>query len=249
MAEIWAHRGASAEAPENTLAAFGLAVTQGADGVELDVHLSADGVPVVIHDENLKRTANARGYVGNKTLAELKAYDVACGFSKYRGAQIPTLEEVYAQFLPAPITVNVELKTDLIEYPFICERVLELTYLMGMQHKVLFSSFSHATVKRLHALDSTVRTALLFHSWPHGDLVGYIRRHHACAAHPKRTLVLADPSVIERLHLEGIRTHIWTVDDVNEMRAFAAYGADAIITNTPGIAKTAYNTNSMETSL
>ncbi|MCC7360725.1 MAG: hypothetical protein IT317_14685 [Anaerolineales bacterium] len=107
---VIAHRGASADAPENTLSAFALALEQGADGLELDVTLSADGVPVVIHDDTLDRTTDGRGRVARHTLAELKGLDAgyAARFgSKFAGQRLPTLDEVFAAFGQRTI-INVE---------------------------------------------------------------------------------------------------------------------------------------------
>ena len=92
---VWAHRGASASAPENTLAAFEKAVEMGADGIELDVHRSRDGKLVVIHDETVDRTSDGRGRVMDLTCQELKKLDFSMGMDKYREARIPTLREVF----------------------------------------------------------------------------------------------------------------------------------------------------------
>ena len=107
---IWAHRGASAYAPENTLEAIELALRMGADGIELDVHRTRDGKLVVIHDETVDRTSNGSGYVKDMTCAELKKLDFSNGFEKYRGARIPTLKEVYGMLRSTQALINVEIK-------------------------------------------------------------------------------------------------------------------------------------------
>ena len=109
---IWAHRGASAYAPENTLEAIELALRMGADGIELDVHRTRDGKLVVIHDETVDRTSNGSGYVKDMTCAELKKLDFSNGFEKYRGARIPTLKEVYGMLRSTQALINVEIKCD-----------------------------------------------------------------------------------------------------------------------------------------
>src|SRR5690625_6609337 len=107
---IIAHRGASGNAPENTLAAFQLAVEEGADGIELDVHLSKDGELVVIHDDTLDRTTNGTGRVQDKDLDELKTYDAGSWFdSKFASERIPLLQEVI-DILPDDVFLNVEIK-------------------------------------------------------------------------------------------------------------------------------------------
>jgi glycerophosphoryl diester phosphodiesterase len=89
---LWAHRGASKNAPENTMAAFAAAVELGVDGLELDIHLSRDGIPVVIHDESLERTTNGRGFVSDASLVQLQQLDAGAWFSpEFTGEPLPTL--------------------------------------------------------------------------------------------------------------------------------------------------------------
>ena len=110
--KIFAHRGASGYAPENTLEAFALAITQGADGIELDVQLTKDGIPVVIHDETIDRVTEKKGWVKDYTLKELKELTVLKNkFPEYSAAKIPTLEEVLDAVKASGIQVNIELKT------------------------------------------------------------------------------------------------------------------------------------------
>ena len=109
--KVFAHRGASHYAPENTLPAFALAAAQGADGIELDVHLSKDGELVVIHDEELDRTTDGTGLVRDHTLAQLQALCADNHMPGFADARIPTLREVLALVRPTPLLVNIELKT------------------------------------------------------------------------------------------------------------------------------------------
>lgn len=117
MVAIWAHRGASAHAPENTLPAFELAVEQGADGVELDVHLTADGHLVVTHDETIDRCSDGTGAIASLTLEQLRAFDFSAGWEGFAGTRIPTLREVYELLHPTDLTINVELKNTFAPYP------------------------------------------------------------------------------------------------------------------------------------
>lgn len=109
--KVWAHRGASAYAPENTLEAFKLAVDIGSDGIELDVQLSKDGELVVIHDEEIDRTSNGKGFVKDYTLKELKKFNFNHSNSKYHKVNIPTLKEVFELLKSTEMDINVELKT------------------------------------------------------------------------------------------------------------------------------------------
>ena len=129
--KIWAHRGASGYAPENTLESFELAIEQKADGIELDVQMTKDGELVVIHDETIDRTGNGTGRVQDHTLKELKALNFNKTHPEYASAKIPTLREVYELVKPSGITVNVEMKTG-VYFSGICI-VLELAEEMGMK--------------------------------------------------------------------------------------------------------------------
>ena len=129
--KIYAHRGASAYAPENTLPAFQAAMEQGADGIELDVHLSRDGELVVIHDEELDRTTNGTGLVKDHTLAELKKLCADNGMSGYGDVRIPTLQEVLELVKPSGMLVNIELKTGILWYEGIEKKKNILDYIFN----------------------------------------------------------------------------------------------------------------------
>ena len=158
--QVWAHRGASAYAPENTLEAFKLAAGHGADGVELDVQLSRDNELVVAHDETIDRVSNGSGYIKDHTLRELKKLRFNRLFPEYRDAAIPTLREVYELLKPTGLVINVELKTGIVPYEGIEERALCLASEMGMGNRVIYSSFHHPSLVKLKMLDSSVKTGL-----------------------------------------------------------------------------------------
>lgn len=126
---ILAHRGASGYAPENTMEAFELAAKMGADGIELDVHLTADGEVVVCHDEKIDRTSNGQGLITDYTLAELKAFDFGYHFyeGEGKGFKIPTLDEVYGLMSSCGMLVNVEIKSADPEIIRACDAVAERT--------------------------------------------------------------------------------------------------------------------------
>lgn len=159
---VWAHRGASAYAPENTLPAFEKAAEMQADGVELDVQLTSDGELVVTHDESIERVSDGTGYVKDHTFAELRKMNFNRVHPEYTKVQIPTLEEVYELLKPTGLTINVEFKTGVFRYSGIEEKVLDLTARMGMEEKVMYSSFNHETLVHLRNLKSDVNTGLLY---------------------------------------------------------------------------------------
>ena len=139
QSKVFAHRGASQYAPENTLEAFRLAMEQGAEGIELDVHLSADGELVVIHDETLERTTNGTGLVKDHTLAQLQALRADNHMEGFEAARIPTLRQVLELVRPGDMQVNIELKTGILWYEGIEEKTLELVKELGERYPNLKS--------------------------------------------------------------------------------------------------------------
>lgn len=235
---ILGHRGASAYAPENTLASFRLAVEQGADGVELDVTLSADGVPVVIHDDTLDRTTNGHGPVGRLTLAELRTlqagYPARFG-ETFSGLRIPTLAEVFEACGDQPI-INVELKHDRSPGRQLAQRVVELIHAHGRQERVLISSFQFSSLGRVKALDPALPIGLLYMApWAGRRLVKFLaRRLPHEADHPAAQGLTAQD--IAWYHQNGWRVNTWTVDDEAGLRRLAADGVDGLITDRPDLA-------------
>ena len=183
--KIFAHRGASAYAPENTLEAFRLAMEQGADGIELDVQLTKDGVPVVIHDERIDRVSQGKGAVRDYTLEELQKIRVPNGMSRYQDAQIPTLRQVLDLVKPSRMEVNIELKTGIYWYPEIEGKVLELVKQAGMEERVIYSSFNHYSIGRILREKPDAETAYLFN-----DIIvnvhEYARKNQVKGLHPGR---------------------------------------------------------------
>lgn len=234
---ILGHRGASAYAPENTMAAFELALEQGADGVELDVHLSKDGELVVIHDERVDRTTDAKGFVKDYTLAELSCFDASCGKDGFAGARIPTLREVYGLFRNEDRMINVEIKTDMIDYPGICDKLLALEDEMDMNGKILYSSFNHYTVCEMLMKRPSARVGLLYMSiitspWTYAQSLG------ACALHPHFITMSRTPEMAAECIRRGLETNVWTVDDPAWMTRLAKQGVTSVITNKPDLART-----------
>ena len=233
MALIYGHRGASAYAPENTLEAYKLAMEMGADGVELDVHLSKDGELMVIHDIDLDRTTGFHGRVCDYTLAQLKELDASNGMEAYRGVKIPTLREVYTLLKPYGAMVNIEIKTTDCFYPNIEEKLLELEREMGMEGKTVYSSFNHYTIARLRQLDPNAQLGLLYMSglyepWNYAKQVG------AQYIHPMYPSLLL-PGLAQGCLENGIGINAWTVDDPG-MIGLCLQGGANVITNKPDIA-------------
>lgn len=232
---IIAHRGASAYAPENTEASFRLAVEMGADGIELDVHLSKDGIPVVIHDERLNRTGGRHGWVKDLTLAELKALDFGVWFKpEYAGQRIMTLEEVLILLRDWSGLLNIELKSGPVFYEGMEEKVVRLTYTYNRADTVIISSFNHYSLLKVKEIDPRIKIGILYMAglvapWEYAERLG------AEAIHPLYYNIV--PPIVAGCKAHGILVNPFTVDDPEHIKAIAAAGVDGIITNVPDIAR------------
>ncbi|MGZ9233993.1 MAG: glycerophosphodiester phosphodiesterase [Anaerolineales bacterium] len=233
---IFAHRGASAQAPENTLSAFELALAQKADAIELDVKLSADGQVVVIHDPTVDRTTGSHGRVIDLSLAELRSLDAGSFFSqKYSGERIPTLEEVL-ESVGKRTFVNVELTNYNTPRDHLVETVCMLVKKFRLQKQVMFSSFFASNLSKARAYLPEVPRGLLA---PHGLLGAWARSFGFAfgryqALHP--FLKDVTPQQVQRVHRLQRRIHVWTVNAANDMRRLFHWGVDAIFTDDPQLA-------------
>jgi len=233
MSLIYAHRGASGYAPENTLEAFRLAAQMGADGIELDVHLSKDGHLMVIHDAKLDRTTNGSGFVQDYTLEQLKTLDASNGMAAFSGAKIPTLGEVYDLLKDTSLLINVEIKTDEHFYEGIEEKCLALAREKGMEDRIIYSSFNHYTIAELLRREPEAKLGLLYMSglyepWYYAKQVG------AQFIHPFYANLML-PGLPEGCLENGIGINAWTVDDPGIMMLCLEKKAN-IITNLPDVA-------------
>ena len=233
MSLIYGHRGASGYAPENTLEAFRLAMEMGADGFELDVHMSRDGALVVIHDESVDRTTDGTGLVRDLTLAQLKTLDASCGMEAYKGARIPTLDEVFDLIRDTRHIVNVEVKTDEWFYPQIEEKCLALAKEKGVEDRILYSSFNHYTLLKLRQLKPDAKLGMLF-----GDIMvkpwEYAEQLQVDYLHPMKMNIYV-PGLSEGAAAAGYRVNMWTINDQETMALCLKTGA-GIITNYPDVA-------------
>ena len=236
--KVWAHRGASGYAPENTIPAFKLAVEQKADGVELDVHLSSDGKLMVIHDETVDRTSNGTGRVVDMTCQELKKLDFSNGMPGYKDVRIPTLKEVYGLLKNTNLTINVEIKCDVVIYYGIWHKVIELEREMGMQGRIIYSSFNHYVLMKLREVDPKAKIGLLY-SEAMVDPWVYANYLHADAIHPHYLAALGCPGLIEGCKKAGVEIHPWTCNDEQVVCDLASAGIEAVITNYPDKAREA----------
>lgn len=230
-----AHRGASVAAPPNTLAAFERALELGANGIELDVRLCADGVPVVIHDATVDATTNGSGRVANMTLAQLKELDAGSHFdAPFAGERIPTLTEVL-EAVGEQLLVNIELKSRAPLDDRLEQAVVDVIDRRASGERVLLSSFNPVALRRIRKIAPQLATALLYTpaTRPILSLARLISPDPYAAIHPHHTIV--DERHMRWARQQSYRVHVWTVDDVGEMRRLVGCGVDGIITNVPDL--------------
>lgn len=232
MITIVAHRGWSGEAPENTMAAFKLALTDPDIAfIELDVHLTKDGVPVVIHDHTLDRTTNGSGSIHAHTLEELRQLDAGSWFApQFAGERIPTLDEVL-ELVKGRGKLHVELKAIGNEYEGIEEKVIAAIHRQGMKDAVVLSSFDHDSMKRANELDPTIPTALIYLGKA-TLLIEQLRYTGAKSISIHHAFVT--PALVNEMIQNEIDLGVWTVDDPDILASIVEkYPNIRITTNFP----------------
>jgi len=240
---IFGHRGASMAAPENSMGAFALAISQGADGIECDVHLTADSQIVILHDDTVDATTDGHGPIAALTLAEARQLTLRPrGGAIPAGApaeHIPTLAEVLERFGYGSTILNVEIKQMVTSD--LAEATARVIGEHGAAQQVLLSSFDTKALAYLQRMHPDLRRALLVPpSVSAGVVAGLLHRSGwiaqaqrlGCVAiHP--TWRLATAGMIARAHALGMAVNVWTVDDEATARRLAVLPVDGIITNDP----------------
>ncbi|MDR3170775.1 MAG: glycerophosphodiester phosphodiesterase [Treponema sp.] len=229
-----AHRGFSGKYPENSKRAFMAAIEEGqCDGFESDVHLSADGEPVIIHDEFLERTTDGKGPVGAQTFTALRQLD--CGSWKgqeFAGERIMHLDELLELVLAHDLILNLELKNYDVFYQGIEETVIRRIRALGAEQRVILSSFNHISMKRCKEFDPGIKAGLLY-EYPLIAMEDYGKKHHMDALHPRISCLEYTPDLVGRAHEQGLAINTWTVNTEEQMRFCMSLGVDSIITNYP----------------
>jgi len=242
MAIVYAHRGAPAERPENTLASFRRALELGADALETDVHLTADGAVVAIHDADGARVAGVERTIAGSPLSEVQAWDAGYVFVDARrerpfvgqGHRIPTLDQILGE-LPK-VRVNVDLKA---ESPELAERFVEIVRRHAAEERVVAASFSRRPLRRLRELGWRGEISLA-----RVEFVGsWLMPRFLQRTHPPGTRAQipthAGPfhfdtaRFLAKLRALGLKVDFWTIDDPDEAKKLVALGADGIMTDDP----------------
>ncbi|HEY7911786.1 MAG TPA: glycerophosphodiester phosphodiesterase family protein [Blastocatellia bacterium] len=250
---VIAHRGASGHAPENTMAAFDLAVSMGATGIELDVQLAADGLPVVIHDLRVNRTTNGAGGVSMLTSEQLSRLDAGAWFDRrlklgkraarlerrniYAGQAVPTLESVLERLSGAGLArIYVEIKGRPEYRERLLDAVLAIIAASKIRESITLLSFDHQAVRHAKRIAPDVRTAATFSINGRGALTARTIADRAGAAGAVEAALhfsLATRRTVEGLRERGLQVSVWTANSKLLMRRLMTRGVDAIMTNYP----------------
>lgn len=249
---VIAHRGASEHMPEHTLAAYVQAIDDGADGLEADVRLTADGHLVCVHDRRIDRTSNGEGVLSTLELADLESIDFG-GWQQAPGAlelpdqvsadhsQVLTLERLFGLVVdsPRPIQLMVETKHPTRYAGLVERRLVEMLRRFGLdgwvpieETQVTVMSFSEVALRRVRRLAPGVPLVLLMERVPVPYRTGMLPKSVRVAG-PGLPVVKAHPNYVRRVQAAGSRVFVWTVDDPADIELVCAMGVDAIITNRP----------------
>ena len=232
---VVAHRGNSSAAPGNTMPAVEGAWRVGADLVEVDVRMSADDVPVVIHDETVDATTTGSGTVASMTGAQARALDAGSWFSpRFGGHRVPLLAEV-AGFLAnhRGTDLLLEVKGDLTVPQ--ARAVLATLEAAGMQERTIVQTFWPETIRALRTVDAHVRLGLLVgsHVAPEEVMLPLAAEVDAFACNPRYDLIERDPGVVAAIHAAGMQVYVWTLNEAEQWAQALSWGVDGIITDRP----------------
>ena len=234
-----AHRGFSGKYPENTKIAFTKAIELEADMIELDVTLSRDRVPVVIHDDTVDRTSDGKGKVRNLTLDKLRLLDFGSWqSSKFSDQRISTLEEVLQQIKKSKIGLNIEIKSSAFEkkYSDFCieSQTLQLIQKYKLFNRIVISSFEPGVLMRLRELSANVKLAYLIgtkYKKLKLDPISFVHQLKAVSLNIHNSLV--ETEIFKKAYQEHIPVYIYTINTIREMREMNLFGVAGVFTNYP----------------
>ncbi len=231
--KVFAHRGYSGAYPENTMIAFKTAVEEcKCDGIELDVHLTKDDELVIIHDETVNRTTNAKGYVKDFTLEEIKKINANYTFNDLQTIQrIPTLSEYCEYIKDKNIVTNIELKTNLIYYKDIEQKVINKLMKYNLLDRVILSSFNHSSSIIAKNINEKISCGLLVDSKGIMNCGYYAKKLKMNSYHPDIKFLTKD--VVDECKNYEIDVNTWTVNSIKDLNNCIKWGVDGVITNYP----------------
>jgi len=225
---IEAHRGDSANAPENTLSAFRRALDLGADSIELDVHPALDGTLMVIHDSTLDRTTNGTGAIQTKTVEQLRRLDAGAWFAtEFAGEKIPSLEEVFTLLAGSRTNLNIEIKASPPGFN-VPRALVNLLRRFGKERDYIVSSFNLQALLEVRKIEPKITLALIGKG---PEILPQAKLNRLPWIHGNFETV--DEQLIALAHAEGLRVNIWTMDDPSRFAYWQGTGLDKICTNCP----------------
>ena len=237
--DVVGHRGASGYAPETTMESYRRAIRMGADWVEADVHQLRDGTLAAIHDADLKRTTNGKGWVGDLTLAELKALDAGSWFNKafpdkarpeYIGLCVPTLQEIIDLVAESSAGLFIEIKDPERYAPDLESLLLATVRRSGMEKRTRFLSFSAQSLRKIKEFDDAIPTVFLISKPGRNPVKDTVEVPADELGIQYRSLTA---EMVEAAHKQGVPVSVWTVDDRKDMLRMIEMGVDRITTNYP----------------
>lgn len=249
--KIISHRGANHVAPQNTLPAFEKAFEMNTDGIETDVHLTADGVPVICHNYEIDKTSNGRGEITKMNLDVFRQFDFGSYFSyDFEGTKAPTLDELLSLCETKNFEIlNIEIKPSLEHDVSIVKKTIDAVKEHGLYEKLLISSFSSHMLVEAKKVDRTARTAYLYcptskESYRMMFRAGKFARELGCEAlHPQIYYVNED--YVTAAHREGINVNVWTVNKEKDIIRLAKAGVDGLITDMPDFTREVLKKNNL----
>ncbi|UOB19702.1 glycerophosphodiester phosphodiesterase [Macrococcus armenti] len=225
MTLIFAHRGYSAKYPENSMLAFKQAVIHGADGFELDIHLTKDNQIVVIHDDSINRTTNGRGKVQHMTYDEIKQYRIKSGLFKVIDEPVPLLEEVLNIVRDYNLLLNIEIKAESGKIELVLHELLEK---YSMNDRIIISSFNIENLIMMESIDSDYETALLFDKY-HKSPWDFKTKNNIKSIHPNAKHIKVDHLI--ELHEHELPTRVYTVNKEKDLAMWINSSVAGIITD------------------
>lgn len=235
MVDLFGHRGAAGEAPENTLLGFRYAFDLGVRCLELDVHLTKDGELAVIHDETLDRTTNGKGHIGNYTIAELQEFDAGINYGDdFAGAKIPSLEEVLSEFASKIRLFQIEIKTD---RPFIldmvCGKLIKTILKFEIVDKVIITSFEPYAIREIRKILPKQRCGFISMQYKATDLL--LAKELGCwnTCIPLKTG--GNSELVRKAHKMGFEVTGWLGNSIPDVETLLEWGVDSITSNYPSI--------------
>jgi glycerophosphoryl diester phosphodiesterase len=227
--KITGHRGASGIAPENTISAIKQAISDGADFIEIDIHLTKDEHIILMHDEHVDRTTNGKGLVRDLTFTEIRKLNAGSWFDpKFVGERVPALKEVI-ELVKGRLHVNIEIKSNAF-LPAHIEKLIQLIHDSDFKEHCILTSFQRSYIEMIHHISPELRTGLIMNYMPHPRKMLFEDSFDVLSCNYQ----LVNRDMVNALHSSEKEIHVWTVNEKEDFFQMKEYGVDNVITNFPG---------------